>query len=83
MQYLFWSILFYNFSLTSTKISILLQYRRIFIVGEMRIPLHIVMGLCIAWGITIILVSVFSCVPVRAFWQVLEQADAKCIDNKM
>ena len=33
-----------------TKISILLQYGRIFTLREMRIPLHIVMAICVAWG---------------------------------
>ncbi|USP80486.1 uncharacterized protein yc1106_07760 [Curvularia clavata] len=39
LHYLFWSIVFYNISLTCTKMSILLQYRRIFNVQTMRIPL--------------------------------------------
>ena len=68
-------------SLTLTKVSILIQYGRIFTVRQMRIPLHIIMGFCIAWGIALFFTSVFTCVPVHAYWQILEQADAKCIDN--
>ncbi|KAL6708296.1 hypothetical protein ACN47E_003220 [Coniothyrium glycines] len=82
LRYLYWSIIFYNLSLTFTKISILLQYGRIFTVREMRIPLHITMAICIAWGITTILTSIFTCVPVNAYWQILEQAKATCIRNK-
>ncbi|KNG50336.1 hypothetical protein TW65_02271 [Stemphylium lycopersici] len=81
-EYLFWSIIFYNTSLTFTKVSILLQYGRIFTVREMRIPLYIVMAICILWGITTIFTSIFTCVPIRAYWQILEQPTATCIDNK-
>jgi predicted benzoate:H+ symporter BenE len=65
-----------------TKISILLQYGRIFTVREMRIPLHIVMAICILWGIVTIITSIFTCVPVQAYWKILEQPSAKCIENK-
>ncbi|KAF1828047.1 hypothetical protein BDW02DRAFT_303026 [Decorospora gaudefroyi] len=81
MRWLFWSILFYNITLTFVKISILLQYSRIFTVRQMRIPLHIVMTICVLWGITNVFTSIFSCVPVNAYWQVEEQANAKCIDS--
>lgn len=80
--YLFWSIIFYNTSLMFTKISILLQYGRIFTLREMRIPLHIVMAICVAWGVTTLFTSIFTCVPVHAYWKILEQPGAKCIDNK-
>ncbi|KAF2855331.1 hypothetical protein T440DRAFT_464603 [Plenodomus tracheiphilus IPT5] len=83
LRYLYWSIIFYNLSLCFTKVSILLQYGRIFTVPEMRIPLHIVMGICVVYGIALLFTSIFSCVPVRAYWQVLEQADAICIPNEV
>ncbi|KAH7348200.1 hypothetical protein BKA66DRAFT_477312 [Pyrenochaeta sp. MPI-SDFR-AT-0127] len=82
MKLLFWSIIFYNLSLTFTKISILLQYGRIFTVREMRLPIHITMALCVAWGITTFFTSVFSCVPVDAYWKITEQANANCVDSK-
>jgi hypothetical protein len=31
------------------KISIILQYQRIFTIREMRLPLRIAMGICVAW----------------------------------
>ncbi|KAG9195799.1 hypothetical protein G6011_00920 [Alternaria panax] len=80
--YLFWSIICYNTSLMFTKISILLQYGRIFTVREMRIPLHIIMAICIAWGITTLFTSIFTCVPVHAYWKILEQPGANCMANK-
>jgi hypothetical protein len=62
-QYLFWSIIFYNISLTLTKVSILLQYRRIFTVQKLRIPLHITIVVCMLWGVAMVVISVYSCVP--------------------
>ncbi|KAJ4398678.1 hypothetical protein N0V91_010034 [Didymella pomorum] len=41
LKYLYFSIITYNISLTVTKISILLQYYRIFTLREMRIPVYI------------------------------------------
>ncbi|KAH7554728.1 hypothetical protein BM1_07389 [Bipolaris maydis] len=66
LKYLFWSIIFYNISLTFTKISILLQYGRIFTVRKMRIPLHIIMAMCIAWGVAMIIIAVYTCEPLPA-----------------
>ncbi|KAF1918151.1 hypothetical protein BDU57DRAFT_514751 [Ampelomyces quisqualis] len=82
LKYLFWSIIAYNISLTCIKVSIILQYKRIFTLREMRIPLHIAMGICVAWGITTFFTSIFACVPVNAFWHVLEKANAKCLKHE-
>lgn len=43
--------------------SILLQYRRIFNVQAMRIPLYASMVLCMSWGIAAIVIGVFTCKP--------------------
>ncbi|KAL1795429.1 hypothetical protein ACET3X_005653 [Alternaria dauci] len=82
LRYLFWSIIFYNNSLNITKISILLQYSRIFTLREMRIPLYIIMAFCVAWGISTLFTSIFTCVPVHAYWKILERPGAKCLDNR-
>jgi len=79
LKYLYWSIIFYNLSLCFTKISILLQYARIFTVSGVRLAIFIVMGVCIAYGIACLFTSIFSCIPIRAYWHLLEQRDAKCI----
>ncbi|KAF2826496.1 hypothetical protein CC86DRAFT_351203 [Ophiobolus disseminans] len=78
LKFLFFSIITYNFSLTFIKVSIILQYQRIFAVREMRIPLQIAMGICVAWGITTFFTSTFSCVPVNAYWSVSERPNARC-----
>jgi hypothetical protein len=66
---------------TFTKVSILTQYRRIFSVKEARVPIYIVMGICVATGIAAFFTFAFSCIPVDAFWNVLKKANARCIDE--
>ena len=81
IQWLFWSIIFYNISLCATKMSILLQYRRIFAVTEMRIPLAILMAFIVSWGLVAFLIKVFSCNPVSAYWDVSKKPTAHCLEN--
>ncbi|KAL6160853.1 hypothetical protein ACJQWK_01837 [Exserohilum turcicum] len=83
LKFLFASIISYNTSLTLTKISILLQYRRIFAVRELRIPLNVVMSICVVWGLVTVVSSIFACVPVSAYWHILERPKAKCVDEKI
>ncbi|KAJ4314373.1 hypothetical protein N0V94_006475 [Neodidymelliopsis sp. IMI 364377] len=81
LKYLYLSIIFYNVSLTITKISILLQYHRIFTLREMRIPVYVALALVSAWGVALLFTSIFSCVPVDAYWQITEQSTAKCVNR--
>ncbi|KAJ4990692.1 hypothetical protein SVAN01_03923 [Stagonosporopsis vannaccii] len=79
LKYLFFSIIAYNVSLTVTKISILLQYHRIFTLSEMRVPVYVAMVIVSVWGTITIFTAIFSCVPVQAYWRVTEQANATCV----
>ncbi|KAF2183865.1 hypothetical protein K469DRAFT_581164 [Zopfia rhizophila CBS 207.26] len=81
LKYLYFSILCYCMSLALTKISILLQYRRIFSVKEMRLPIYIVMGICVAYGIVTVVTGIFACIPVDAFWDVRKKPTARCVDE--
>ncbi|ORY07130.1 hypothetical protein BCR34DRAFT_631839 [Clohesyomyces aquaticus] len=81
LKYLFISIEAYCSALTLTKVSILLQYRRIFTVKELRIPIYIVMGICVAYGVESVLSGVFTCIPVDAFWEISKKPTAKCINE--
>ncbi|KAH9874865.1 hypothetical protein J1614_004352 [Plenodomus biglobosus] len=83
LRNLYFSIIFYNVSLFFTKISILLQYERIFSVSDMRIPLRIVTAICVAYGIAVLFTSIFSCFPIRAYWHVLEKPNAHCLPSKI
>ncbi|KAF2033405.1 hypothetical protein EK21DRAFT_98141 [Setomelanomma holmii] len=79
---LFWSIIFYNLALMFIKVSIILQYQRIFTLREMRLPLQLAMGICVGWGIATFFTSVFTCVPVAAYWRILEKANATCMRDE-
>jgi hypothetical protein len=81
MQYLYFSILSYCVGLTFTKVSILTQYRRIFSVKGARVPIYIVMGICVASGLAAFFTFAFTCIPVDAFWDVLKKPRAKCINE--
>jgi hypothetical protein len=76
---LYFSIITYNISLTATKISILLQYYRIFTLREMRIPVYVVLVIVSAWGTTTLFTSIFSCVPIDAYWNVADSKGARCV----
>ncbi|XP_014551562.1 hypothetical protein COCVIDRAFT_30927 [Bipolaris victoriae FI3] len=78
LKYLLYSIIFYNLSLTFTKVSILLQYGRIFTVRKMRIPLYIIMVLCIVWGVAMVVVAMYTCEPIPP--KVGEPLESSCID---
>ncbi|KAF2016638.1 hypothetical protein BU24DRAFT_492692 [Aaosphaeria arxii CBS 175.79] len=81
LKYLYFSILTYTASLTFTKLSILLQYRRIFAVQKMRLPIYIAMGICAAYGITSVFTGIFDCVPVDAFWDLTKKPTARCVNE--
>ncbi|CAI6339898.1 unnamed protein product [Periconia digitata] len=81
LKYLYWSILTYCVGFTFTKVSILTQYRRIFAVKRARIPIYIVMGLCVATGTEALFTFAFVCTPVDAFWNVMKRPAAKCLDE--
>ena len=70
----------YTISLVATKISILLLYRSIFPGRRIALITNIVGACIIAWGIAVVLVSIFSCNPVRGFWDIT--VEATCVDTR-
>ncbi|KAM5342214.1 hypothetical protein ACJ41O_015245 [Fusarium nematophilum] len=59
----------YTMSIVLVKWSILAFYWRIFgSVRSTRLPIWILFGIISSWGIAVILVSTFQCMPVSAFW---------------
>jgi len=81
LKYLFFSIIAYHITLLLTKLSILLQYRRIFTLKNSRIPIYITMGLCVACGLTAVLTAIFTCIPVNAYWNMAMRPFAKCVNQ--
>ncbi|EOD45288.1 Integral membrane protein [Neofusicoccum parvum] len=67
----FWlSIIFYNIGLGMTKISIIMQYLRIFATTRvMRVACLAVMTFTVLYTLEAIILSIFSCTPVDRFWQ--------------
>ncbi|KAF2209741.1 hypothetical protein CERZMDRAFT_113741 [Cercospora zeae-maydis SCOH1-5] len=65
----FWvSIWVYNISLTLSKVSILIQYLRIFPQKWFRVSTWILMALIIAYGVYTVLTGILLCQPVAYFW---------------
>ncbi|KAF2440210.1 hypothetical protein P171DRAFT_369338 [Karstenula rhodostoma CBS 690.94] len=78
----FWaSLIVYYLSLGLTKTSILLQYRRVFATSAstFHVAFWVVMFMVVSYTIWTELVSIFACIPVRAFWT--KETDAKCINQ--
>lgn len=78
-QALFASILLYNFGLTLTKISILLQYLRITISRPVRIVCWCFLWFAVLYCIETFFAGVFQCIPVAKFWN--QGLPGKCVDT--
>ncbi|TGO82552.1 hypothetical protein BPOR_0807g00010 [Botrytis porri] len=63
-----------------TKLSLLLMYRRIFPVRSIKIGSLVIGGLSVAWCISIIMVSVFQCVPIQKIWN--PTLEGHCVNLK-
>lgn len=70
----------YFVSLAATKMSILLFYTRLFPTREFKLAAKVITCIVSAWLIATILVSIFSCNPVRGFWT--HEAGSKCINSE-
>ncbi|GIZ40965.1 hypothetical protein CKM354_000428500 [Cercospora kikuchii] len=65
----FWvSLYVYNISLTLSKVSILIQYLRIFPQRWFRISTWCLMAFIIAYGTYAVLTAIFLCWPIAYFW---------------
>ncbi|KAJ8114955.1 hypothetical protein OPT61_g3276 [Boeremia exigua] len=75
----FWaSLIVYYLSLGLTKISILLQYYRVFPTRKFRVSCWCAFALVVCYTIWTVFGSIFACVPVHAFWT---KEPAHCIDQ--
>jgi TctA family transporter len=68
MQAFFSSLIVYYLSLGLTKVSILLQYQRVFTTKRFQLLCWGVMAIVIIYTIWTVFGSIFACIPVRAFW---------------
>lgn len=78
---MFWASLWiYNLTLTTTKVSILVQYIRIFPPRHFRCACYAVLCIvtaCGAWGI---FGNVFLCYPIHVFWD-KSMKDGRCMND--
>lgn len=68
MKAFYASIVTYNIGLCVIKISILLQYRRIFVMTIIQRLIHVLLVLFGAWTLVLVFLLSLVCVPVAKFW---------------
>ncbi|KAI4254521.1 MAG: hypothetical protein LQ352_003055 [Teloschistes flavicans] len=76
---LFISQILYFLLLCTVKFSILAFYKRIF-ATTIKIPVYILASLVLAWGVAVIIVTIFQCTPVSGFWNRNKPADCTVSD---
>ena len=64
-KYLFASIQLYNVGLTTTKLVILILYRKVFISRGVHVISNVIITLVTLYGIETLLMGIFTCTPVR------------------
>ncbi|KAH7304554.1 hypothetical protein B0I35DRAFT_330539, partial [Stachybotrys elegans] len=79
-QAVYFTIIFYNISLTLAKISVLVLYLRIFETSRPWGIYPVIAGIAI-YGLWSFFSSIFYCSPIAAFWDVTI-IDRKCLPNK-
>ncbi|KAF2448669.1 hypothetical protein P171DRAFT_470362 [Karstenula rhodostoma CBS 690.94] len=81
--YLWVANLLYTISVMFMKLSIVALYWRLFgLTRKARIPLLLIGGVIVAWGITIFLIVIFNCDPIAGSWDLSLATTAKCLDKK-
>ncbi|KAK7188961.1 hypothetical protein DPSP01_013239 [Paraphaeosphaeria sporulosa] len=81
--YLWVANLLYTISVMFMKLSIVALYWRLFgLTRKGRIPLLLVGGVIVAWGITVFLIVIFNCDPIAGSWDLTLATTAKCVDKK-
>lgn len=79
-QYFWASVPIYQTSLISTKMSILLQYKRVFSTPRMRLACWIMIGVLAFYGTWTIISAWANCVPLAKFWD--PTVPGFCLDKK-
>lgn len=74
----FWYQICYVMAPLFVKISALCLYKRVFIKPTFQRIVHVMLWVMAAWGVVSLLVSIFECWPVQAFWT----KQGTCIENK-
>jgi hypothetical protein len=72
----------YYISLALVKISILIQYLRIFVSKSMRITNWTILAVVSVYSLITILASVFVCYPIYYFWDKSYTGPSSCLNQK-
>ncbi|KAI9054553.1 hypothetical protein LZ554_001709 [Drepanopeziza brunnea f. sp. 'monogermtubi'] len=75
------AILFYNLGLCSVKLSIILQYLRVFPAKKMKQVCWATIGVITAYGIMMTLTAIWTCVPIYGFWTLTPLPGVRCISK--
>lgn len=76
----FWaSVWIYYLALCFTKLSILLQYLRVFPHNGFRIACFLLMGVVIVYSICTFFSAIFECTPVAYFWD--KSLEGTCLNQ--
>lgn len=67
-QTLYVVVIFYNAGLSAVKATFLIQYWRVLAVGRYKRVLIVSSVIVAGWCISVILVEIFSCSPIKKFW---------------
>lgn len=73
------TIVFYNAALAGIKMTFLFQYYRVLAVQKMKKVFIVAMIIVGAWSVSQILIAIFNCSPIPAFWD--KSIDGSCIPN--
>ncbi|KAI4133647.1 MAG: hypothetical protein LQ341_006147 [Variospora aurantia] len=79
MEILYIYAIFFYLSSTAIKICILLFYRRIFPVRELKLALQIAMGIVIAYFFGSVLSLIFQCAPIDKYWN--REKPGSCVNG--
>ncbi|KAF2726503.1 hypothetical protein EJ04DRAFT_453232 [Polyplosphaeria fusca] len=72
----------YTLIIVLVKFSILALYWRVFGKNTVRWPVLILTAIVSAWGIAVLFLSIFTCVPPKAFWDKSVKGAHCGVDNK-
>lgn len=78
MHWLYVTNAAYHTTTAFIKVSLLLQYMRIFHDGIRRNVCMVLLGLVVMWGLAFSFMAWFPCFPVSGFWNRTLQPPAKC-----
>ncbi|GAB7344455.1 hypothetical protein MBLNU457_2296t1 [Dothideomycetes sp. NU457] len=78
-KYFWFSFWIYNITLTTIKLSILAQYKRIFVTDWFQKVVRVMIGVICLYGLTTFFDCVFICTPVSFYWT--QTGNGHCINQ--